>query len=195
MHPTRERLILTTVALLDGGNPDKVHVEEVLSHSGISRGSLYHHFQDFNDLIEAALVFRFSATVDLSIQAITEVIALSETREEFFEGIKQVTLATQGRELASNRYERARSAGMAGSSDRFRTALGVEQHRVTEALVDLFREAQSKGWMNTYFDPQAAAVLVQAYTLGKVVDDISPEHVDEQAWVDLISQLVDRLFG
>lgn len=195
MHPTRERLILTTVALLDGGSPDKVHVEEVLTRSGISRGSLYHHFEDLDDLIEGALVYRFSATVDLSIEAIVEVVTLSETRDAFFDGIKAVTLATQGRDLAANRYERARSAGRAGSSDRFRVALGVEQQRVTGALVDLFREAQSKGWMNIDFDPHAAAVLVQAYTLGKVVDDISPEHVDEQAWVDLISQLVDRLFG
>jgi len=195
MHPTRERLILTTVSLLDGGNIDKVHVEEVLARSGVSRGSLYHHFEDFNDLIEAALVYRFSATVDVSIQVITDVLTLSQTREEFFTGIKRVTLTTQSRELAVNRYERARSAGMAGSSDRFKVALGVEQHRITESLIDLFRDAQSKGWMNDRFDPHAAAILVQAYTLGKVIDDISPDQVDEQAWMDLISQLIDSMFG
>ena len=55
--------------------------------------------------------------------------------------------------------------------------------------------AETKGWININVDPHAAAVLVQAYTLGKVVDDISPQQIDEQAWVDLISQLVDRLFG
>ena len=186
---------MTTVTLLGGAHPDKVHVDEVLATSGISKGSLYHHFEDFSDLIEAALIFRFSANVDRNIDAITDILTSVTNRDEFFSGLARITVLTQGPDLAPIRFERARALGIAGNSDRFRARLGAEQHRVTDALADLFREAQVKGWMNSEFDPQAAAVFIQSYTLGKVVDDITPEPMDHHAWVSLISRVAEKTFG
>jgi len=195
MHPTKERLIRTTVEMLDEGPPEKVHVEEVLTRSGVSRGSLYHHFDDFGDLIEAGLIVRFSATVDESIDALTQVLLSSSSREEAFARMAEVTRQLQSPDRTGARFERARLLGMAGSSDRFRAALGQEQQRLTEGLADLFREAQSRGWMNAHFDPTAAAVLVQAYTLGYLFDEISPSPMEPEAWAALISRLLDRVFG
>jgi AcrR family transcriptional regulator len=195
MHPTKERLILTTVELMGGEHPDKVHVDQVLAESGISKGSLYHHFQDFSDLIESALIYRFSANVDRNIDAITNLVTSARSREEFFRGLGQVTAMTQGAELAPIRFERARALGIAGNSDRFRVKLGAEQQRVTDALTDLFREAQSKGWMNSEFDPRAAAVFIQSYTLGKVVDDVTPDPMSHEAWIALIGRITEKVFG
>jgi hypothetical protein len=78
------------------------------------------------------------------------------------------------------------------SSPRFHDALGKEQERLTEAFIDLFKEAQNKGWMSTDIDARAAAVFVQAYTVGRVVDDIAPEKVDPDAWISLIMVVVDK---
>ena len=38
-------------------------------------------------------------------------------------------------------------------------------------------------------------MLIQAYTVGRVVDDISPEPVDPEAWSSLVLMIVDRVFG
>ncbi len=195
IHPTKERLILTTVSLMEGDHPDKVHVEEVLASSGISKGSLYHHFEDFGDLIEEALIYRFSANVDRNIIAITDMLTSITSREEFYAGLARITVMTQGAELAPIRFERARALGLAGTSDRFRVKLGAEQQRVTDALTDLFREAQLQGWMNSEFDPHAAAVFIQSYTLGKVVDDVTPTPMNPDAWIALITRLVEKTFG
>jgi AcrR family transcriptional regulator len=195
IHPTKERLILTTVELMGGEHPDKVHVDQVLAISGISKGSLYHHFEDFSELIESALIYRFSANVDRNIDAITNLVTSVNNREDFFRGLGQITAMTQGPELAPIRFERVRALGIAGNSDRFRVKLGAEQQRVTDALTDLFREAQSKGWLNGEFDPRAAAVFIQAYTLGKVVDDVTPEPMDHEAWIALIGKVAEKVFG
>jgi AcrR family transcriptional regulator len=195
IHPTKERLILTTVELMGGEHPDKVHVDQVLAVSGISKGSLYHHFDDFSELIESALIYRFSINVDRNIDAITNLVTSVNNREDFFNGLGHITAMTQGAELAAIRFERARALGIAGNSDRFRAKLGAEQQRVTDALADLFREAQAKGWMNTQFDPQAAAVFIQAYTLGKVVDDVTPDPMSHEAWIALISRVAEKVFG
>lgn len=194
-HPTRERLIDTVVVMLDGDHPDKINVDDVLLKSGISKGSLYHHFEDFNDLIESALVRRFSRTVDANIDAITALVAQATSQVEFLDGLHQVTIATQAQDRAPMRFERARALGMAGWNPRFQKVLGEEQRRLTEALTDLFREAQHKGWMNAQFDPHAAAVLIQAYTLGQVVNDIDDKPMSRDAWNALIHRLTDQVFA
>ena len=194
MHPTRERLLLTTVELMDTENPEKVGVEMVLEKSGISKGSLYHHFEDFPSLLEAALVYRFHRVVDTSIALIANTVATATTREEFFADMEKVTAITHSREMTAIRFERARALGHAGTSERFREALGVEQQRLTLAFTDLVREAQNQGWITSDIDPMAAAVFIQAYTIGKLIDEVTAEPVDEQEWLKLIHRMVERTF-
>ena len=194
MHPTRERLLLTTVDLMDTENPEKVGVEMVLETSGISKGSLYHHFEDFPSLLEAALVYRFHRVVDTSLALIANTVATATTREEFFADMEKVTAITHSREMTAIRFERARALGHAGTSQRFKEALGVEQQRLTLAFADLVREAQNQGWVTNDIDPMAAAVFIQAYTIGKLIDEVTAEPVDEQEWLKLIHRMVERTF-
>ena len=194
-HPTRERLIEVTMTMLDGDHPDKIHVDEVLLVSGISKGSLYHHFNDFGDLIEEALVRRFTLFVAQSIAVITQLMNAATTKEEFVAGLKKVTRLTQDPARYANRFERARALGMAGNNDRFRNGLAQEQDRITAALEDLFRESQNRGWMVPDFDPRAAAVLIQAYTLGQVINDVATVQYDNDSWIALIDRILDRVFS
>jgi AcrR family transcriptional regulator len=97
-HPTREALIATTVRLLETYQPHEITLELVLRESGISHGSLYHHFGAFPNLIDNALVTRFSSYVDRSIEMLTSVATSAQSREELTEALKLVTRNTQGLE-------------------------------------------------------------------------------------------------
>jgi hypothetical protein len=66
--------------------------------------------------------------------------------------------------------------------------------RLTDALIDLIEEARNKGLYASDFDARAGAVFVQAYTLGKMVDDFVDEKMDPEAWYQLIDIVVDRIF-
>lgn len=191
-HPTRDRLIATMVELLDGSDPEHITADQVLSASGVSKGSLYHHFEDFENLLEAALIARFSVNVDTSIDALAQLLGTVNSREDLLTALRVINTYNQAQERASFRLERARAAGLTYSSPRFHTALGAEQLRLTEAFTDLFIEAQNKGWMSENVDARAAAVFVQAYTVGRIIDDISPEKVDPEAWNNLVMNVVDK---
>jgi len=84
-HPKSEALH-TAVALLDERAPDEITVERVLSESGVSKGSLYHHYRDFNDLLDRAQVQRFTRLVDASIAMIAQVVDHATTPEECYAG-------------------------------------------------------------------------------------------------------------
>lgn len=195
MHPTREKLLLTTVALMDEYPVENLTVELILKTSGISSGSLYHHFGDLPSLIEAALIYRFHRRADESLAAIGLVLNGATTREDFIAGLHQVTRITQSSDLAAVRVERSRVLGMTGSSETMRASLAVEQQRLTDGFADLIRMAQSRGWFTKDVDPKAGSVFIQAYTLGKILGEVSVEQVDYEAWVNLIDLILDRAFG
>ena len=194
-HPTRDKLLDVVVALLETHLPQAITSEMVLKQSGISRGSMYHHFQDFAELLELAMVHSFAVNVDRSIAALTSVLLSATKKADIYTGMENVTAATQGPGLRAARFQRARLISFSEDNPRLSKSLAVEQQRLTGAITDLIREAQMRGWMNKTFDPYAAAVLIQAYTLGKIVDDISLTPMSEEAWNSLIVRLIQKVFG
>lgn len=192
-HPTKSKLILTVAQMLDETDVSELQVDQVLERSGISKGSLYHHFVDFAHLIEAAHIQRFGRLVDRSIEALTDVLARSTSKEEMREGLLAVTRNTQRPDLAPGRFERARALALAEHQPRMREAMAQEQSRLTSAIADICRDAQAKGWVRADLDPGAVAVFIQAYTLGKLVDDIVSSPMDPESWVRLIDDIVERV--
>jgi len=174
------------VRLLDTYPPDDVTADMLLAESGISRGSLYHHFRDFKDVTDHAQVERFTRHVDESVTAFTMITTASKSREEFLAALNNLTDHTQGPDRATNRANRVWLLGQATNRSTFREILGSEQQRLTTALTDLIREAQSKGWVRDDLDAGALAVFIQAYTLGSVINDITPSPIDPEGWTHLI---------
>lgn len=195
VHPTRAKLLTTVIELLDEHLPEELSSDMVLKHSGISRGSLYHHFEDFADLMESALTGLFAQAVDENIAMMRGLIDNANSRADVLAGIEKFNRHTQSPENRDQRFSRVRLLGLAYRNPRLTAKLAAEQDRLTQAYADLFRLAQQNGWMTDDFDPQAAAVLIQAYTLGRVVDDVSTRQVDADAWNSLIMRIVTRVFG
>lgn len=194
VHPTKALLISTTVKLLDTKLPNEIAVDEILETSGISKGSLYHHFEDLSELLEVAQVERYAAWVDRSVEALVSMLAKVKTREDIVAGLKMVTRFTQDTKYSKTRFQRARAIAAAEHNPRFRKLLAEEQKRLTDALIDLINEARNKGLYASDFDAHAGAVLVQAYTLGMIVDDFVDEQMDPEAWYALIDKVVDKVF-
>lgn len=189
-HPTKARLIETTAELLENQFPQEIQVDEILEKSGISKGSLYHHFQDLGELLEAAQVAKYAAWVDRSIGLIVPVLSSAKTRDDIIEGLRILTKYTQSAEYRQTRFYRARTLANSETSERFKVALGIEQDRLTAALEDLVAEAKNKGLFRPELDNRIVAIFIQSYTLGKIVNDIVPEPVQQQKWDDFIVDML-----
>ena len=94
LHPTRQTLIATVIELLETTSPEDIRVEQVLTPSGTSVGSLYHHFNDLADLIDQAMITRYTADIDISIAALAEVVRTATDRQSLLEGFRQSTART-----------------------------------------------------------------------------------------------------
>jgi AcrR family transcriptional regulator len=193
-HPTKQTLIDTVVSLMDSHPALEINSDEVLEISGISKGSLYHHFEDFPELIEHAMVARFARFVDNSVMMLNDVLTKAKSRDDLVAGLKRVTRATQAPELTSHRSERVVAIAKAIRLPRMQARLGEEQERLTLALADLFRESVERGWGDPKMDPRVVGVMVQAYTIGKIVDDITPTRMNAEKWNEAIDAVLEKVF-
>ncbi len=192
-HPTKKSLIKSAIVLLDSHPSSEITSEQVLELSGISKGSLYHHFDDFSELMEYALVYMFSRYVDQSIEAFNQLLINCKSPNDFLTGVKEITRATQSPAMRNMRIVRINAIAQAITNQRMRNLMGAEQGRLTDSFTDLFREAQEKGWGSKKIDPRAGAVLVQAYTIGRVIDDFTPEHIEMERWFQLVDLVIERV--
>lgn len=60
---------------------------------------------------------------------------------------------------------------------------------MTEAIT----RAQDKGWVRQDLNPRAIAVFLQAYSLGRAVDDVAENHISNDDWVQLIGVMIGSL--
>jgi AcrR family transcriptional regulator len=190
LHPTAQKIMDTVSIMLEGDNPHNILVDDVLETSGISRGALYYHFGDFPALIEQTLLQRFSKNVDLDTLAIKEAASESQSSQEFWSRIRSLSAATQTPERATVRAERARILALAATSERFGLQLAEEQTRLTRDMAHAIEHAQKQGWVTQELDATAIAVLLQAYSLGRIVDDIIPERLDNKKWVKVVDTVL-----
>jgi AcrR family transcriptional regulator len=189
-HPTKSSLIECAADLLDKYRFDEITVEMVLDRSNISKGSLYHHFEDIYHLLEAAMIVRYARYVDTNIAALQALLSAAKTGEDFYLGLSQLSAVTQGEGMKRARQERALTIGRA----RMSVLLQGEQQRLTDALVQLIKDAQARKLCNTEIDSHALAVLMQAWTLGKIVDDLSENPVDNDAYLSLVNRVIREVF-
>lgn len=193
-HPTKQLLRDTAVALIDEHGPQGFTVEQLLEVSKISKGSLYHHFEDFSDVIEQAQVARFARFIDNDILAISQVLSATNSREEMFDRFIGIVAVASDPDRKVGRSDRATIIGLARHSEKFAALLAVEQQRLTDALTDVVRELQERGWLSRDLEPQVVAIFLQAYSFGKIVDDIAVSPVSSDQWSSFIDMMLRKTF-
>ena len=189
-HPTKQMLLSIAVDLLKEQGPVDFRVDALLDRSGLTRGAVYHHFENVDDLIESALVASYSEGVEETVRYIREVLASATTFEQFRDGLFQANKNyVQNEELRVLR--RLRAFTLANSGSHLADSLAAEQQRVTDEYVAVILTAMELGWIKKTIDPQTLAVFVQAYSFGVIIDDVSTTHVGADKWAAHIEDYFD----
>ena len=192
-HPTKVHLTEAAATLIDEFGSQGFTVEQLLEKSNISKGSLYHHFEDFHDVIMQAQVLRFARNVEKDIAALTNVLLASTSREDMFGRLDLISRATHDPARSGRRADRIEILAGARHSEKMKNALAPTQSRLTGAIADLVREMKAKQFISEDLDPAAVAVFIQAYSLGLIVNDVSDQPIDLDEWHAMISRMTRGL--
>ena len=193
MHATKRTLLDTVDRMFDDTAWDDVTSEAVLKASGVSRGSMYHFFDDFDDLVEQVIARRYSRWIDESINGLQWVLDTANDAATFGANLHTVSDIIHNLSSPELRAERAAVLLRATASPRLHTRIAAEQHRLTSALAAIISGAQSRGWINPGVDAYTTAVFVQAYTLGRILNDVDEVTVGKDEWNGVVGQFIDRV--
>jgi len=190
---TRERVVEVVARLLEDGGEDAVRVDEVRDRSGVSIGSIYHHFGDRNGLIVAAQVRRFARYAEAEIAALSEIVQRSSGIEQFRAVLRTLTLATSSELRASERWSRLGVlASTVGRPELDREVRAI-QTRLTDEFQAHVAQGQARGFFRSDLDARAVALFVEAYSLGLALNDLDEHPVSEEEWERVVWTVLDQL--
>lgn len=192
-HPTHRALIDCGVELAKEFGMYGFTVEQLLTTSGISKGSLYHHFEDFVDLVECVQVRIFTEYVELDISAIQRALDAATDREKFTQLISAITRTALQPQRAISRIQRARIISATQGRERFAARIGHEQKLLNDQMTRVIRVGQERGWVSPHFDAQALALFVQGYAFGLILNDVAEDHVEPEELIVIIDSVIADL--
>jgi len=183
-HPTALKLLETTVELLDEVPIDAVSLAMVLERSQVSQGSLYHHYEDFADLVEKAAVHRYTRGLRESLVAMGALLDCADVAD-FRRQAELLLVMSNNQARRRNRLERVDVLGSLRARPRLAEAIGRAQREVTAEQAEYLAEVQRRGWIRADVDPMALSTLIAAVIFGRVVDDVSEQPIDPDLWTDI----------
>lgn len=192
-HPTRNLLIEVAATILKERGVSGFHVDDVLAATDLTRGAVYHHFDNVDDLVESALLATYAEGVAINLAFVRDTLATATTFEEFRTGILRANqMYVLNDSLRAVRKLRAHALAVTAGANRMAAELAEQQQRLTDEYIALITDAKAKGWVKDTVDPAALAVFVQAYSFGVIVDDVATDHVAAEQWARLIEDFFDN---
>ncbi|MEY3806586.1 MAG: hypothetical protein RIR69_1398 [Actinomycetota bacterium] len=181
LHPNAQKLLDVAIDLLDTTPVEQVTLASVLERSGVSNGSLYHHFEDFQDLLEHAIVHRFTAGLNESHAAIARLLDITN-ESEFREAVQKIVFTFHDQNRRPFRMARLETLGALTSRPRLAERIGRAQFESNMKQAGYFAELQQRGWLRSDLDAAAISTFMTATFLGRVVDDIASEQIEPSEW-------------
>ena len=192
MHKTKRALINAVLQIMDGVPSTPVSMADVLEATGLTSGAVYYHFDDFPDVIDHALVDIYSSYTQNGIAGLAEIISQSSSVDEAKDALAKLIQVRHGDTQAKLRAAVAWIAAQATFQPSLQEKLGPAQLEMTKQISATISAGQDKGLVRKNRDPYALAVFIQAYALGRIIDDLAGRQMHSQAWTDLVAALVSE---
>ena len=141
-HPTRALLVDTSTRLIEQFGPTGFTVEMLLQESGISKGSLYHHFRDFTDVLEESMVRTYLNSVEEDLAVLEWMIGESPSPEQLRETLLSIVRITTTENRAAQRMRRVHLLSMSDhGTESMKEKLAFHQTRSIHNLAKVIKMA------------------------------------------------------
>lgn len=179
---------------IENGGESSVRVQEISAKTGVSIGSIYHHFGDRDGLIRATYVHNFAANIQEDIGRAKRFMDKMHSTQEIAEHYDEMLafLVDHFRHVPADK--RANIIGNTTGRPLLRAALAEVQHGLTEQLTEVMQLLQDRGMLKPHLSPRSAAVMVLGMLHGRIVAEIDTSPVSEHEWNQAMISAFGGLF-
>jgi len=192
---SRARLIDATLRVILKLGVDAVRIDDILAEVGVTKGSLYWHFEDRNALIKAALAEHIQRLNEATIAGVSDAITEFDDKDSYLRHVAKYIADPFNPDQVRERWNRLALFVETRNHQELVLMIRDVQARNLDVFVELMSEAQKSGVLRRELDPRAVAVALNAMYLGSNIIDVLGEHAPTpEAWWNLISYFIGALF-
>ena len=192
---SRAQLIDATLRIIVERGIDGVRIDEIVAEVGVTKGSLYWHFEDRDALIKEALaeqVRRFSGEL---VEGVSRAISSAVSKDDYLAQIAPFIVDPYDEDQVRERWQRLMLMFETRRDPELSAMMRDVQARSLSVFVELMTEAQQHGILRDDVDPTAVAVALSAINFGSNIIDVLGDHAPEpQAWWSLMAFFIGALF-
>ena len=186
-----QRSEATKRALLDAALADmaatgeaSIRITKVLEESGVTNGSLYHHFGSREGLVQAAIIERFIGSVSAGLGLFASLAVEVHSTEEFFELLRAELVRIGTPELRAQRVQRLSALAAALPRAELMERIIAEQAAYFDRAAAALQVVQDRGFIAADLDCRAFAAWALGLTLSRLLSDIDPDLDPDHAWTE-----------
>ena len=178
---TKSRILNAAIAMMDEGGESAVRLGAIAENLGIKEPSIYHHFTNRTELVNAAYVEWYwqCLKTDIPVEAM---MVLVETREDYVRAVRKTMEWSYQPERHHARAIRLSVLGAAQRNPELAVAINEINKKFLATIADAALVAQQQGWVRQDLDPMAIAYWLHGQIIGRVVAEMNPGHVDLVQW-------------
>ena len=178
---TKSRILNAAIAMMDEGGEAAVRLGAIAENLGIKEPSIYHHFTNRTELINAAYVEWYwqCLKTDIPVEAM---MVLVETREDYVRAVRKTMEWSYQPGRHHARAIRLSVLGAAQRNPELAVAINEINKKFLATIADASLVAQQQGWVRQDLDPMAIAYWLHGQIIGRVVAEMNPGHVDLAQW-------------
>jgi len=182
--PRVDEAIMVAVDLLEEQGEQGFRISSVKERTGISIGSLYHHFGSRDGLIKAARAHQLAEMFRSDGAVLIQIVEASRTVEELLASIRSAAVEMTGDDARQSRLHRIEFIGSAVSRpDLFATV----QEMQTQAVDHVEAAAQvlvARGWVRASITARTLASMLLCVGLGRVICDLDEHRTTSEEWAE-----------
>ena len=192
---SRTQLIDATLRIILEQGIDAVRIEEIVAEVGVTKGSLYWHFEDRHALIKEALAEHLRRLNADTIEGVSRAISTASSKDDYLTQVAPFIVDPYDADQVRDRWQRLMVMAETRKDPELSAMMQQVQSRSLNVLVELMREAQLQGILRDDLDPTAVAVALAAMNFGSnIIDVLGEQGPEPQSWWSLMAFFIGALF-
>ncbi len=178
---TRSRILNAAIEMMESGGESSVRLSAIAEGLGIKEPSIYHHFANRTELVNAAYIEWYwqCLKTDIPVEAM---MALVDSREDYIRAFRKSMEWSYQPERHHARAIRLSVLGAAQRNPELAVVINDINRKFLATIADSVLVAQQKGWLRTDLDPMATAYWLHGQIIGRAVAEMDPGHIDLTKW-------------
>lgn len=185
---TKRALLDAAIADMEATGEASIRITKVLKESGITNGSLYHHFGSREGLVQAAIVERFMGSVSVGLGLFASLASEVRSGQGFSDLIRAELVRIGSPEVRAQRVQRMTALAAALPRAELLERIITEQSEYFDRAAASLQILQDRGVIAADIDVRAFASWALGLMLSRLLSDIDPGLDPDADWTEFTYQ-------